>query len=81
MNPCSNYSQLIWVRLGEIITQSINNNALDLLQKVELEQLNVIFSIFPTIANKTPITKLLEMLPHSCFSLHNIHVKKMGGSG
>jgi hypothetical protein len=42
---CLHYSQLLWIRLGEIITKYLNSISTQHVPKVEYSQLNVIYNV------------------------------------
>ncbi len=43
---CMHYSQLLWIRLGEVITQYLNSASQNYIPRVEISQLNVFYN-FP----------------------------------
>jgi hypothetical protein len=42
---CLHYAQLLWIRLGEIITRYLNSTSREYVQKVEYTQLNIIYNV------------------------------------
>ncbi len=42
---CLHYAQLLWIRLGEIITKYLNSVSRDYVPKVEYSQLNIIYNV------------------------------------
>ncbi len=42
---CPHYSQLLWIQLGEVITQYLNSTSLDYIPQVDIGQLNVIYNV------------------------------------
>jgi hypothetical protein len=42
---CEYYSELLWLRLGDVLTQHLNTGAADLVPRVELQQTNIIIDI------------------------------------
>jgi hypothetical protein len=42
---CLYYAQLLWIRLGEVITKYLNTVSIDYVPKVEYSQLNIIFNV------------------------------------
>jgi hypothetical protein len=42
---CTHYSQLVWTRLGEIMTLYLNSLSPEYVTKVEITQLNVIYNV------------------------------------
>jgi hypothetical protein len=42
---CLYYAQLLWIRLGEVITKYLNTVSTDYVPKVEYSQLNIIFNV------------------------------------
>jgi hypothetical protein len=42
---CLYYAQLLWIRLGEVITKYLNTVSMDYVPKVEYSQLNIIFNV------------------------------------
>jgi hypothetical protein len=42
---CLHYSQLLWIRLGEIITKYLNSISTQHVLKVEYSQLNIIYNV------------------------------------
>ncbi len=50
------YSQLVWIRLGEIITQYLNSFSQDLIPRVQTTQLNVIYNV-PHLHNRDKVNR------------------------
>jgi hypothetical protein len=44
---CLHYAQLLWIKLGEVITNYLNSVLMDYVPKVEYSQLNIIFDLTP----------------------------------
>ncbi len=42
---CLHYAQLLWVRLGEVITKYLNSISTEYIPKVEYSQLNIIYNV------------------------------------
>ncbi len=42
---CLHYAQLLWIRLGEIVTKYLNSISLEYVPKVEYTQLNIIYNV------------------------------------
>jgi hypothetical protein len=42
---CLHYAQLLWIRLGEVITKYLNSVSRDYVLKVEYNQLNIIYNV------------------------------------
>jgi hypothetical protein len=42
---CLHYAQLLWIRLGEVITEYLNSVSRDYVPKVEYNQLNIIYNV------------------------------------
>jgi hypothetical protein len=42
---CNHYAQLLWIRLGEVITKYLNSISGDYVPKVEYSQLNIIYNV------------------------------------
>ncbi len=42
---CLHYAQLLWIRLGEVITKYLNSVSRDYVPKVEYTQLNIIYNV------------------------------------
>jgi hypothetical protein len=42
---CLHYSQLLWIRLGEVITTYLNSISPQYVPKLEYSQLNVIYNV------------------------------------
>jgi hypothetical protein len=42
---CLHYSQLLWVRLGDVITKYLNSISTEYVPKVEYSQLNIIYNV------------------------------------
>jgi hypothetical protein len=42
---CLYYAQLLWIKLGEVITKYLNTVSTDYVPKVEYSQLNIIFNV------------------------------------
>jgi hypothetical protein len=61
---CLHYAQLLWIQLGEVITEYLNSTSEDYIPKVEYNQLNIIYnvphpSILIHIKDKLPRNTLL----------------------
>jgi hypothetical protein len=64
---CEYYTELLWNRLAEILTQLFNSTSVDQVPKVELAQTNVIYniphpSILLYITDKTTRNSLLLLV-------------------
>jgi hypothetical protein len=42
---CMYYSQLLWIRLGDIFTQYLNLTSQDFIPRVKISQLNIIYNV------------------------------------
>jgi hypothetical protein len=65
---CTHYSQLLWDRLGEVITRYLNADLTTYVPKVDITQLNIIYnvphpSLLMYIPDKLTINSLLILMP------------------
>ncbi len=42
---CNHYAQLLWIRLGDVITKYLNSISREYVPKVEYSQLNIIYNV------------------------------------
>ncbi len=64
---CIHYSQLLWGRLGEVITRYLNTVSNDYIPKVDISQLNVTYnvphpSLLMYVPDKLTINTLLILM-------------------
>jgi hypothetical protein len=64
---CEFYSELLWNRLGDVLTRQLNTKAVDLVLRVKLGQTNIIFyiphpSILLIIPDRSTLNTLLLLI-------------------
>jgi hypothetical protein len=72
---CEYYSELQWGRLGDALTQPLNNRAADWVPRVELGQTNIIYNIpYPSILLRIP-----DKAPHNTLLLIIEEIEEIQG--